>query len=444
MPIRRLAVIAAGVAAVTAVFGQTTRPDDTGAVDRARALLKLLVGGQYDEFVKAGDSTVQAKLAPAQVAQIWGMLRFQHGAYEAEESAKATSVGQYCSVQFALRFQRARQHLRIVLDQQGRLAGFWLDRAEPLGGYPPPDYADPSRFREEKVTVSSGEFALPGTLTIPVGAGPHPAVVLVHGSGPQDEDETVGAHKPFRDLAWGLGSRGIAVLRYQKRTQAYPQAKQPEEWTLADEVIDDAVAAVRLLRARPEIDAKRVYVAGHSQGGLAAPYIAQRDKELAGLIILAGSARSVLDLIDEQTGYLAKLDGQVSPEEQQELDKIRRLTAAIRAGRLEEAPTDAGFPIRPLAELHRLEPAKEAAKLRVPMLIIQGGRDYQVTRADFELWRKHLVGRPDVRFVLFEDLNHLFSVGTGAATPAEYEQPGHVDVRVVGAIVEWVGAGAGP
>jgi dienelactone hydrolase len=344
------------------------------------------------------------------------------------------------SVRFVLRFERAKVPVRIVLDRQGRLSGLWFDRPEITAAYEPPDYVKKDAFREEKVTVSAGQFPLPGTLTIPVEQGPHPGVVLVHGSGPHDEDETVGAQRPFRDLAWGLASRGIAVLRYEKRTHAHPSARKADEWTLADETIDDALAAAELLRQRPEIAAKRVYVAGHSLGGLAAPYIAQRDGKLAGIIILAGAARSVLDMLEDQYVYLAKLDGTISPEEQQQIDKLKQITAAIRAGRLQDVPADAGLPARGLAELHKLNPPQAAAGLSVPILVIQGGRDYQATRADFTLWQKALGGRKDVSFRLFDDLNHLFCAGQGPSGPAEYQRPGHVDGRVIETIAQWISA----
>jgi uncharacterized protein len=326
-----------------------------------------------------------------------------------------------------------------VLDQKGRVSGLWFDKAEMTAKYEPPAYVKKDSFREEKVTVSAGQFPLPGTLTIPAGTGPFAGVVLVHGSGPHDEDETIGPNRPFRDLAWGLASRGIAVLRYEKRTQAHPNSKKPDEWTLADETIDDAAAAAELLRKRPEIDPKRVYVAGHSLGGLAAPYIAKRDGKLAGIVILAGSARPVMDLLEYQYEYLAKLDGTVSPEEQQAIDNVKRATVAIRAGRLQDVPGDLAVQARGLAELDKLRPPEAAAELKIPMLIIQGGRDYQVTRDDFGLWQKALAKRKDVTFKLIDDLNHLFMAGSGPSGPGEYQRAGHVDGRVVEAIAGWLG-----
>ena len=131
-------------------------------------------------------------------------------------------------------------------------------------------------------------------------------MVLVHGSSPQDMDETVIGNKPFRDLAEGLAERGVATLRYDKRTKVY--GAKSEVKTLADETIDDAVSAARLCAKQPKVDARRVFVLGHSLGGYAAPRIAQAGGgAIRGMIVLAGTSRPLAVVIDEQIAYLARL-----------------------------------------------------------------------------------------------------------------------------------------
>src|SRR5262249_12106676 len=151
-----------------------------------------------------------------------------------------------------------------------------------------PPYAKPEAYAESEVVVESGEFRLPGTMTVPVGGGPFPAVVLLAGSGPQDRAETIGPNKPLRDLAWGLAARGVAVLRYGKRTLVHGPRLVKEKITLKEEVVDDAVAAAALLRRQPKINPKKVFVLGHSLGAVAGPQVAARDPELAGLVLMAG------------------------------------------------------------------------------------------------------------------------------------------------------------
>ena len=162
--------------------------------------------------------------------------------------------------------------------------------------------------------------------------------MLVHGSGPNDRDETILANKPFRDLAWGLASKGIAVLRYEKRTKEHSAKLMADgivNFTVKEETTDDALSAAAQLRVTDGIDPKRIFVLGHSLGGTLAPRIGQADPHLAGLIILAGATRPLEDLMVEQTRYLLSLHGQPSEEEQANLNqllaevaKVKKLTAA--------------------------------------------------------------------------------------------------------------------
>src|SRR5205814_1805761 len=154
--------------------------------------------------------------------------------------------------------------------------------------------------------------ALPGTLLLPKGKGPFPVVVLVHGSGPSDRDETVGGTRVFRDFADGLADRGIASLRYEKRTKQHP-TEFARTYTIDDETTDDAVAAVAFVRMQPGIDPKRVFLAGHSQGGMMAPRIAQRSPGLAGIALLAAPARQLQYLVLDQFTYLSKNDPSQAP-----------------------------------------------------------------------------------------------------------------------------------
>jgi hypothetical protein len=413
----------------------------------ARALADQWLAGDDEALFARFDDTMKTAFPLAQVKQAREGLLAQAGPLEGQIDARAVKSEQYDVVYVTYRFEKGDVDVKMVFNPTGQIAGLFFQNAgsENAAAYEAPAYVDRNKFTDQEVTVGSGEWALPGTLSLPVGEGPFPAVVLVHGSGPNDRDETVGANKPFRDLAWGLATRGIAVLRYEKRTKENALKFTPEmveTLTVKEETIDDALAAVDLLRQREEIDPGRIYVLGHSLGGYLLPRIGAADPDIAGLIALAGSTRPMEDLALEQVTYLAGLDGTVSPDEQAGIDQLTAQVARAKDPALSASTPASELPLNMpanyLLDLRGYDPAATAKELPQRMFIGQGARDYQVTTADFEGWRAALGSRPDVEFKLYPDLNHLFVTGEGKSTPKEYTVAGHVAEEVIADIVNWV------
>ncbi|MDN5781467.1 MAG: lysophospholipase, partial [Luteimonas sp.] len=267
-----------------------------------------------------------------------------------------------------------------------------------------------------------------------------PAVVLVHGSGPQDRDETIGPNRPFLDIARGLAAQGIAVLRYDKRTKARPQDYADGKVTIDSETTDDAVAAVAALRETPGIDPARVFVLGHSQGAMMAPRIAAKSGHVAGLVLLAAPARPLLDILIEQSIRLAVLDdARTSDEEASAIAKLKSQVAAIRAG---GDVADADSPLHQPADYWRstdaVDPVAEAKAVALPMLVLQGAQDIQVVDADWQRWKGGFHDDPNVEFKLYPTLNHLGMAVEGEQGPAQYQQPGHVDPALIADVAEWI------
>lgn len=408
------------------------------------AFLDLLVKGEYRTAVESFSERMKAAAPPAKLAEIWSGLQIQMGPYKRRVATRLVKEGLYEVVLATTEFERGTVDLEVAFDASGRIAGFFVVPAEQADQLPsvdpgPPPYARQDAFREREVTVGSGEWAVPGTLTTPVGQGPFPAVVLVHGSGPNDRDETVGGAKPFCDLAWGLASRGVAVLRYEKRTRQHAaKLASVAGFTVQQETIDDALAAAALLRQTAGIDAGRVYVLGHSLGAMLVPRIGQQDPRIAGFVVMAGAARPLDDLILEQVTYIAALDGVVSDEEKRQIAGLREQVAKVKALQPGAAGTVLGAPASYWLDLRGYVPPEAARALQQPLLILQGERDYQVTMDNFEAWRKALAGRPNVTFKSYPGLNHLFIAGEGKSSPAEYQRPGHVAEAVVADIAAWI------
>ncbi len=411
---------------------------------RAKEFLDFLLAEKYPALIQLLTPEMKKGL-PIEVLRdkISPGLK-QLGKAEKIEAARTEKSGQFTIVVIPVEFAVTAVNMQITVDAAGLIAGFYVRPPDtPVSTWKSPAYSNPAAFREREITVGEGDWKLPGTLTIPTGTGPFPAVVLVHGSGPNDRDETVLSTKVFKDLAEGLASKGIAVLRYDKRTKVHgAKMTTVKNLTVREETIDDAIKAAALARTQPEIIPKRVFILGHSLGGYLAPRIGLRDDKLAGLVLLAGSTRPLEDMMLEQTEYLASLQPQQNETVRKQVASIRAMVERIR--KLEPGKeTDEiflGMQSPYLLDLRGYNPPAEAKKLTLPMLILQGERDYQVTMKDFSNWKTALQDRKNVTLRSYPALNHLFIAGEGKSTPTEYQKPLHVDVSVVNDIVKWIAA----
>jgi len=407
---------------------------------RTRTFVAELASGQWTHPATTFDAALSSAVPADRLRAVWQALETSDGAFAAAEDARVHEEGGFRVVELVCAFARGKKTFRLVFDREDSLAGLFVRPAETAASSAPA-HARPGAFEEREVTVGAAP-ALPGTLTLPKGAGPFPAVVLVHGSGPSDRDESVGAVKPFKDLAWGLASRGVAVLRYEKRSRHAPAGIV----TQRDEVESAAHDAIELLVRTPGIDPKRVFLLGHSQGGYLAPRIAEANPRLAGVVILAGSTRPLVDSLIEQLTYFTTL----SPKDEAlraKLDAARAFKQRVEAPDL-RADEDVVFPIGGsvkgayFLDVRGYDPPAVAKKLGCPILVLQGERDYQVTMKDFDGWRAALGAGRLATLKTYASLNHLFVSGSGAPGPAEYETPGHVDAQVVDDIAAWIAAGS--
>jgi uncharacterized protein len=420
---------------------QRSAPD---VVPQARGILTAIAAGDFATVEKQFTDDMKAALPPGALAAMWAKLLNQAGAYKGCGTApRVRRIDDKEMVITPCEFERTTIDIQFAFDSAGRISGLvFRPSARTAVAYTLPSYAKPSSFVEREMTLGSSEWALPATLTSPAGTGPWPGVVLVHGSGPNDRDETVGANKPFKDLATGLASRGIAVLRYDKRTMVHrAKVATLKNFTVTQEVTEDAIEAVKALRAQPGIDPKRVFVLGHSLGGMLIPRIGLADPTIAGLMILAGPARPLEEAIVAQTRYLTMADGTISTEEQQAIDQVTAIANSVRALKTEEATSGrmiSGAPAAYWLDLRGYDPPSEATRVKAPMLILHGERDYQVTVEELGRWKAALGSRRDVTVRSYPALNHLFIAGTGASLPAEYQVPGHVAEEVIRDVATWV------
>ena len=299
--------------------------------------------------------------------------------------------------------------------------------------------------------VSVGKPALPGILTYRKDtlqfSYPPPAVVLLHGSGPNDRDETIGQTKLFRDLAYELAERGFVVLRYDKRTLVYGSTYTQEDlktFTVTEESIRDAVAAAELLRPDPSVG--RLFLIGHSMGAMIAPRIAEEYPGLfAGIILLSGTPKTLGEIVLTQNQAvvdalppLTKAIGQI------QMQGLRREWEKLLNSTGEEAKTMTVFgqPAYYFWEMAQYDTGEILQALDIPALIINGGRDFQVVDADgIDAW--NALNLPEnVQVIYHPELNHLLMAPDAPedarGTVQEYDTPCHVSQDVVSEIAAFI------
>ena len=337
--------------------------------------------------------------------------------------------------------------LRITVDSSGLITTLHFQPttsgASPTCWTPPP-YADPAMFTEQETMLESAGLAVEASLCMPNAAGtPVPAVVLLAGSGPSDRDSTVGPNKPLKDLAWGLASCGIATLRYDKITYADPESVAARtDCTAADEYIPHALAAIHTLQDHPSVDGQRIYLLGHSQGATVAPRIAaSAHSAVAGLILMSVSAEPIHHAAVRQVRYLLSLDPHSDPDHDPGLAALIKQAETVDSPDLTESTSPAdlpfGVPAHYWLDLRTYDLVATIAALHVPLLLLQGGRDYQVTVAEHDRFAAALSDHIDVTTHLYPAGDHYFFAGSGPSTPASYREPHRIDPAVIADISTW-------
>lgn len=327
-----------------------------------------------------------------------------------------------------------------TFSQGGVILPFTLERGEKAELSRPQTPLPPFDYVQEDVTYTNDKFIRAGTLTIPKGQGPFPAVLLLSGSGAQDRDSTLFGHRSFLVIADHLTRAGIAVLRVDDRGVGGSNGDLAQS-TLSD-FAEDALAGVRFLVARDDIDGSRVGLIGHSEGGIVAPLAASRSSDVAFVVLLAGTGVPGADVMDLQMQLQLRLLGLDDDTIEAAAVENRKLHKLIAAGGTAAAiteqlaslkraqgdptavqPTDVAGMMTPwMHSFLTHDPRPVLAELEVPVLALNGELDFQVDPdQNLEAMRVALQGNDRATLLRFPKLNHLFQTAeTGAL--AEYGQ----------------------
>ncbi|HET7360146.1 MAG TPA: alpha/beta hydrolase [Rhodanobacteraceae bacterium] len=417
----------------TAIAGAADGPQQLCRT-RSGEILQALHGGDYAAATMHFDATLATHLDAERLAQVWALLPAQFGAYKDAGTATVEAGDKVFLARTPMHFARGDLSLNVACSAGGDVVS--------LSVTPVQAAAAPVAANEHEIAVPSPLGPLPGLLTLPAGDGPFPAVLLVAGSGPNDRDETIGPNKPFRDLAQGLAAAGIASLRYDKRSHVYGgRIAANTQLTIDEEVTDDALTALRLLAREPHIDAHHLFVLGHSLGAIMAPRIGRRDPHVAGLVLMAAAPTLDLDIVIRQMRYLlpqqgltpAQVDANVAPIIAMRDTIARADPAHPPAGNFFNAPASYWLSLRDYNAI------KVSKGLSMPMLVLQGSGDFQVSpTADFGQWQAAFAHDPRVRLIEYPGLSHLFMPAGDPPSPADYARPAHVDAGVIHDIAQWI------
>jgi hypothetical protein len=404
--------------------------------DAATDAAELLAEDGRDAVVDAFPEALQFGEVNAEDAleEFWYGLYGQYG--EAEGVGDVSVDGEDVSVELV--FADGSHPLEL-----GVAAGAVTDFALP-SEYAPPAYADTDAFTERDVTVEAGDVDLGGVLAVPEGDGPFPGALLVHGAGVHDADGTTGESKLLKDVAWGLATEGIATLRYE--TRLLDHDPDPEQYTLDGVVVDDAVAALGELADAPEVDANALFVAGHSQGGMAAPRIADRDGPVAGVVALDGPQETEVDPDDlRHLRYFLEPDGDLDDEQEAVLAAERETAERIAAGDYELDEELRGKPGRWWNSLRGYDPGAAAETVDAPVFVLKTGRaDPDVQPEIVEMHREMLAGWRDLdlgagsRVEFYDGLGHYLQTGHEPSTMTHLEFADNVAEHAVLDVAEWI------
>ena len=440
----RTAVVVLGLL-VTMIFAVQSSADDRIAQleSNAQTFVLQLANQEFETAVQTFDSTMTDALPADKLSELWHGALSQAGAYQSITAIRSEPVGSYLAVFVTTQFESTALDVKVVYDQENKIAGLFFVPTTTPASWKPPAYADTTEIVNEEVTLGKPDWKLPGTIYLPKQGDKVPGVVLVHGSGPNNRDETIGPNKVFKDIALGLASNGIAVLAYDKRTLTYgARLTDIEDFTIEDEVVDDAIAAVKKLAANPRINGSRLYLLGHSLGGTMAPMIAEQASELKGIIIMAGTARPIADVILDQMRYIDSVESEHGNPGSIDLQTIEQQVILAKSAQLDSATRAVDLPLGIPASwwlsMRSYQPDRVVASLNKPVLILHGMRDYQVTKPDLMMWEYRLKRNNNVTITTYPTLNHLFFSGDGMSIPSEYNKPGHVDAQVISDIAAWI------
>lgn len=425
------------------IIAQDIHPDSSIQIQHKKStdfFIHCFEKEKYDSLFIQASENLKSKLDTELIIETRKNLISWGGSLKSVEFIGTKRKGGYPIFSYFIYFEKTRFIADISIEDDS-IAGFFI-KPDASAQYHAPYYADPKKFYEVKVTIKGKEGDLPGLLTIPVDVTGKkvPLVILSWGSGPADLNEEVGACRPFQDLAWGLATKGIAVMRFPKRTfHDADYVQNHPKMTLENEYLNDMKAAIKVAKNRKEINHQYIFYVGHSLGAGILPWVMNEISTFHGGIAMAAPYRSIEEILPEQIDYLMP-DSLYpnSPVKAAIREQIKNMKANLISDTLSPSMLPLNFP--PAYWNHYKKHIKPETALRIkkPVLWLQGERDYQVKVNEIQQWKKLLNQQTNHEFVTYPALNHLMISGTQISTPIEYQTPGNIHPDVIDDIIYFI------
>jgi hypothetical protein len=416
---------------------------------------------KYEDARKYLETKYKAKMHPVALHDFWDNLQKQAGSFKSlgQPLLKDTLGGKLVS--YTATFSNHPMYLNFYFNAQDQIYNI-VTKMVPIGNAAKqgqtgagtqtamssasytnlPGYANTGTFTEQDIEFKSGQYTIPGSLTLPKTGSKWPLVLLIQDQGPLDRDGTLGPNKPMRDIAFGLAQNGIASLRWDKRGLVYKDdlGQHGVELSAQTEVVEDAIAAIYYARTLDNIDKSNIYLAGYDMGGFLTPMIAQHAPYLAGMILINANAFPYDIALHNAQQFMSQHKN--DPDSAEEL---AALDVKLRGVRKDTFP--AGTPAKDLPgnltlpfwkDIRNYSPAYTAVNIQMPILIMQGTRDVEVLNEDLAQWKTTMRRRHDVRIKTYP-VNHKLQEGaTDVGFPAEYMKPYHVPFEIIADMTTWI------
>ncbi|OYU94471.1 MAG: hypothetical protein CFE21_15800 [Bacteroidetes bacterium B1(2017)] len=408
---------------------------------KGNEIIQLFVNRKFAQIEGKVDSLYRSYYSATTFEKDWTELTGTYGAYVSSRPVNYEVNQYYNFIAFKIKLEDLPYVLNLSFNEKGYLIYVSFMPAHKI--YVAADYCDVSKFSERKVTINNGFYELPGLLSTPRNVEKAPLVIILMEAGPTDKDGSYEENKPYKDIAWALSTKGYAVYRYEKRSNTYGIYMQRdkaayETFTPREDLLDDLYKAIDTLKTLPDIDPTKIYILGHGQGAMLAPLVAKERDDVHGIIMMGANAKRTQEMMIDQYKYLSY----VTPNKKKEYDE--QTVNAIRSmdKKLNPLTEHDKMPYSVQATywiwLNKYKHVEITKKLKKPILILHGDRDYQVNMENYRMWQKELEKNPNVTLKDYPKLNHLFYSGEVESTYSEYYLKSNIPDYVINDLLAWL------